>query len=150
MGALCGKESRDDNFAGPGRRLDSSPPAEATAPLPKNKRVVVGGPPQRLGGSPQTLGGQTLGGSPQTLGGSPRTLGGSPRTLGESTTVGGGSGGASAADDADPGSMAGKAAEVRCPSRQRLTIFAPVAFALETNRSPSGKIESCSGQGQAG
>lgn len=110
MGALCGKESRDDNFAGPGRRLDSSPPAEATAPLPKNKRVVVGGPPQRLGGSPQTLGGRTLGGSPQTLGGSPRTLGGSP-------TAGGGSGGASAADNEDPKTMAGMAAEVRCPGR---------------------------------
>lgn len=50
MGALCGKESRDDNFAGPGRRLDSSPDQSATAPLPSNKRVV-GGPPRTLGGS---------------------------------------------------------------------------------------------------
>lgn len=50
MGALCGKESRDDNFAGPGRRLDSSPDERATAPLPSNKRVV-GGPPRTLGGS---------------------------------------------------------------------------------------------------
>lgn len=50
MGALCGKESRDDNFAGPGRRLDSSPDQSPTAPLPSNKRVV-GGPPRTLGGS---------------------------------------------------------------------------------------------------
>lgn len=49
MGALCGKESKDDNFAGPGRRLDSPPAERATAPLPSNKRVV-GGPPRTLGG----------------------------------------------------------------------------------------------------
>jgi hypothetical protein len=56
MGALCGKESRDDNFAGPGRRLDSSPEQSTTAPLPSNKRVV-GGPPRTLGGSSSAAGG---------------------------------------------------------------------------------------------
>ncbi|KAG8165001.1 hypothetical protein KVR01_005276 [Diaporthe batatas] len=56
MGALCGKESRDDNFAGPGRRLDSSPDQSPTAPLPSNKRVV-GGPPRTLGGSSSGGGG---------------------------------------------------------------------------------------------
>ena len=57
MGALCGKESRDDNnFAGPGRRLDSSPDERPTAPLPSNKRVV-GGPPRTLGGPSAASGG---------------------------------------------------------------------------------------------
>lgn len=50
MGSFCGKQSRDDNFSGPGRRLDSPPPERATAPLPSNKRVV-GGAPRTLGGS---------------------------------------------------------------------------------------------------
>lgn len=56
MGALCGKESRDDNFTGPGRRLDSPPEERATAPLPSNKRVV-GGPPRTLGGPSSASGG---------------------------------------------------------------------------------------------
>ncbi|ROW18264.1 hypothetical protein VPNG_00415 [Cytospora leucostoma] len=51
MGALCGKESKSDSFAGTGRRLDSAPPERQTAPLPSNKRVV-GGPPRTLGGGP--------------------------------------------------------------------------------------------------
>lgn len=53
MGALCGKESKDDNFAGAGRPLGSAPPpagVATSAPLPANKRVVVGGPPRTLGG----------------------------------------------------------------------------------------------------
>lgn len=49
MGALCGKlSSKDDNFAGQGRTLDSAPPQAPTAPLPANKRVV-GGPARTLG-----------------------------------------------------------------------------------------------------
>jgi hypothetical protein len=56
MGALCGKESREENFAGPGRRLDSSPERSPIAPLPSNKRVV-GGPPRTLGGSSAAGGG---------------------------------------------------------------------------------------------
>lgn len=56
MGALCGKESRDDNFTGPGRRLDSPPAERATAPLPSNKRVV-GGPPRTLGSPSAASGG---------------------------------------------------------------------------------------------
>lgn len=49
MGALCGKESKGDNFAGQGRPLGSAPPPGPTsAPLPANKRV--GGPPRTLGG----------------------------------------------------------------------------------------------------
>lgn len=48
MGALCGKESKGDNFAGQGRPLGSAPPQGPTsAPLPANKRV--GGPPRTLG-----------------------------------------------------------------------------------------------------
>lgn len=62
MGALCGKESRDENFTGPGRRLDSSPPERATAPLPSNKRVV-GGPPRTLGGPSAAGGGEGAGGA---------------------------------------------------------------------------------------
>lgn len=60
MGALCGKESKDDNFTGPGRRLDSPPPERATAPLPSNKRVV-GGPPRTLGGPSAASGGGASG-----------------------------------------------------------------------------------------
>lgn len=49
MGALCGKlSSKDDNFAGQGRTLDSAPAQTPTAPLPANKRVV-GGPARTLG-----------------------------------------------------------------------------------------------------
>lgn len=48
MGALCGKLSKDDNFAGQGRTLDSAPVQAPTAPLPANKRVV-GGPGRTLG-----------------------------------------------------------------------------------------------------
>lgn len=56
MGALCGKESKDENFAGAGRPLGSAPPpagAATSAPLPANKRVV-GGPPRTLGGGPSS------------------------------------------------------------------------------------------------
>lgn len=55
MGALCGKESKDDNFTGPGRRLDSPPAERTTAPLPSNKRIV-GGSPRTLGGSSPATG----------------------------------------------------------------------------------------------
>lgn len=48
MGALCGKQSKDDNFAGQGRTLSSAPAQAPTAPLPANKRVI-GGPPRTLG-----------------------------------------------------------------------------------------------------
>ncbi|KAJ4394424.1 hypothetical protein N0V93_003642 [Gnomoniopsis smithogilvyi] len=48
MGALCGKLSKDDNFAGQGRTLDSAPVQPPTAPLPANKRVVSG-PGRTLG-----------------------------------------------------------------------------------------------------
>lgn len=60
MGALCGKESKDDNFTGPGRRLDSPPAERTTAPLPSNKRVV-GGPPRTLGGPSAASGGGASG-----------------------------------------------------------------------------------------
>lgn len=95
MGALCGKESKDDNFTGPGRRLDSPPAERTTAPLPSNKRIV--------GGSPRTLGGS----SPAIVGGSPRTLGGSSPATGS----GGGGDRSPAADDARQ--RAADAAEVR-------------------------------------
>lgn len=64
MGALCGKESKDDNFAGAGRPLGSAPPpagAASSAPLPANKRVV--------GGPPRTLGGSSAGGASSSSGG---------------------------------------------------------------------------------
>lgn len=59
MGALCGKlSSKDDNFAGQGRTLDSAPAQAPTAPLPANKRVV-GGPARTLGaGSSSAAGGE--------------------------------------------------------------------------------------------
>lgn len=49
MGALCGKESNSDAFAGQGRTLGAAPEQRTSAPLPANKRVV-GGPPRTLGG----------------------------------------------------------------------------------------------------
>lgn len=50
MGALCGKESKDDHFAGAGRTLGAAPPQQrSTAPIPANKRVVIGGPARTLG-----------------------------------------------------------------------------------------------------
>lgn len=48
MGALCGKQSKDDNFAGQGRTLSAAPPQAPTAPLPANRRVI-GGPGRTLG-----------------------------------------------------------------------------------------------------
>ncbi|KAJ4408623.1 hypothetical protein N0V82_009670 [Gnomoniopsis sp. IMI 355080] len=56
MGALCGKLSKDDNFAGQGRTLDSAPVQAPTAPLPANKRVVVGGPGRTLGEASSSAG----------------------------------------------------------------------------------------------
>lgn len=41
MGALCGKESKDDNFAGAGRTIGAAPAQQpSTKPLPA--KVVVG------------------------------------------------------------------------------------------------------------
>ncbi|KAF2472241.1 uncharacterized protein BDR25DRAFT_302980 [Lindgomyces ingoldianus] len=34
MGNLCGKQSKEDNFAGPGRTLGSAPPPKAKASIP--------------------------------------------------------------------------------------------------------------------
>lgn len=118
MGALCGKESRDDNFTGPGRRLDSSPPERATAPLPSNKRVV-GGPPRTLGG---------------------------PSTA--SAGAGAGAGGASAADATDARRRAAEAAEVRqhrtrprMMTPRELTI-SPQARAKAADGKATGKLGS--------
>lgn len=60
MGNLCGKESKDDNFQGPGRTLGSAPPPSnnAKASIPAN--VKTGGsakPAPKVGGPPRTLGG---------------------------------------------------------------------------------------------
>lgn len=50
MGALCGKESKNDNFAGAGRTLGAAPPPQpSTAPIPASKRVGIGGPARTLG-----------------------------------------------------------------------------------------------------
>ncbi|KAK3934789.1 hypothetical protein QBC46DRAFT_70050 [Diplogelasinospora grovesii] len=69
MGNLCGKESSNDPFAQPGRRLDSAPPAatsssvpasvSASAPVrPANTASVrVGGPGRTLGSAPEAASG---------------------------------------------------------------------------------------------
>ncbi|KAF2733159.1 hypothetical protein EJ04DRAFT_513369 [Polyplosphaeria fusca] len=62
MGNLCGKESKQDNFTGPGRVLGAPPPSsdarasvpsgvKTTAPAAK-PRPVVGGPGRTTGAGP--------------------------------------------------------------------------------------------------
>ncbi|CAN8098942.1 unnamed protein product [Discula destructiva] len=51
MGALCGKQSKDDNFAGAGRTLSAAPAQPASSSVPANKRVI-GGPARTLGQGP--------------------------------------------------------------------------------------------------
>ncbi|KAK0645320.1 hypothetical protein DIS24_g8014 [Lasiodiplodia hormozganensis] len=58
MGNLCGKESKSDNFAGPGRALGSAPALSnnATAPIPATKKSALQGNGRTLGG-PEATGG---------------------------------------------------------------------------------------------
>lgn len=62
MGNLCGKHSKDENFAGPGRTLGSAPPPSnnARASIPAAKK------------SPLQGNGRTLG-EPGASGGDPRS-----------------------------------------------------------------------------
>ncbi|EKG19242.1 hypothetical protein MPH_03503 [Macrophomina phaseolina MS6] len=52
MGNLCGKQSKDDNFAGPGRTLGSAPPPSdnARASIPATKKSPLQGNGRTLGG----------------------------------------------------------------------------------------------------
>ncbi|KAF4306889.1 hypothetical protein SLS57_011423 [Botryosphaeria dothidea] len=52
MGNLCGKESKGDNFAGPGRTLGAAPPPSdnARASIPATKKSPLQGNGRTLGG----------------------------------------------------------------------------------------------------
>jgi len=61
MGGLCSKESKQNNFVGPGRVLGSAPPREANprAPLPSGaaaggRRPVQHGPGRTLGSATES------------------------------------------------------------------------------------------------
>lgn len=64
MGNLCGKQSKDDNFAGPGRTLGSAPPPSdnARASIPAAKKQ-----------SPLQGNGRTLGAPGESSGNDPRS-----------------------------------------------------------------------------
>ncbi|ORY13701.1 hypothetical protein BCR34DRAFT_561547 [Clohesyomyces aquaticus] len=64
MGNLCGKQSKDDNFAGPGRTLGAAPPPSTNAKASVPARVA--NPEGGASAKPKVTGpGRTVGGGSQ-------------------------------------------------------------------------------------